>query len=75
MASDPALLLAAAVKAACHLKAPRRTIVAVAAAVAAALMQPVTVAASKATGPGVASGSRPGFVFATGSAVARGPCG
>ena len=58
MASDPALLLAAAVKAACHLKAPRRTIVAGAAAVAAALMQPVTVATSKATGPGVASGSQ-----------------
>ena len=39
------------------MKAPRRTIAAVA-AVTTALMQPVTVAASKANGPGAASGSQ-----------------
>ena len=40
MPADPALLLAAAVKAACQVKAPRRTVAAVAAAVTSALVTP-----------------------------------
>ena len=55
MPADPALLLAAAVKAACQSKAPRRTVAAVAAAVTSALVTP---AVHKTTVPSEAAGTQ-----------------
>lgn len=58
MSADGAALLAAAVRAAVLAKAPRRTVQAVAAAVAGVLVRPAAANAAKGTGPSVPAGSQ-----------------